>query len=310
MAASAQGNDCASAVPLPTGATCINTLGSNVGHTFSNPIPAPSCGAFDLDNTDSWFSITVPASGDLNIEVSSGGVGQPTDWAMQSYTGSCGALVALACDDDGGPGLFPLLQLTGLTPGETVYLAVWEWGTTGSAVGSFNICAIAPPSACDLFPPLTAIAGATIEICEGEDAQLSILAEGGFVAPSYFAARFFGSANYSTGNLLDIATDAFCGASSNVFGMDYAGDGGTLYGIDNAGQLITIDPVTCAETVVGPTPSQGGQTWSGLAWNAANNTMYATSLAIGNTTLYSINLATGAPTVIGTSGQSSILVSN
>ena len=80
---------------------------------------------------------------------------------------------------------------------------------------------------------------------------------------------FSDAQNYQTGLLTDVATDPFCGASTNVFGMDFAGDG-TLYGIDNAGSLVTIDAATCAQSVVGPTPSQGGQTWSGLAWNAAN----------------------------------------
>jgi len=244
---------------------------------------------------DQWFSMTVPGSGTLRIEVST--AGGLTDWAMNLWSGSCGALASVECDDDDGPGLFPLLDVAGLTAGSTVYLSVWEWGT--STTSQFNICAIAPPSACDLFPPLNVAAGATIEICEGEEADLSAIASGGFVVPTYWAAMFFGAQNYQTGSLLDVATDGFCGASGTVFGMDFD-SAGNLYGIDNAGSLVQIDPVTCAETVIGPAPSTGGQTWSGLAWNAANNTMYATSLAIGNSSLYTIDLATGTPTLIAT----------
>jgi hypothetical protein len=39
-------------------------------------------------------------------------------------------LVEIGCDDDTGTGNFSLEPLTGLTPGETLYIGVWKWGTT------------------------------------------------------------------------------------------------------------------------------------------------------------------------------------
>ena len=179
---------CPTAVPLAVNATCVNTVLDNAAVTNSNPVPAPTCGLWGAGSRDNWFSMTVPAAGDLTIEVSTNG--GLTDWAMSLWSGSCGALTQVECDDDDGPGLFPLLEVGGLTPGETVYLSVWEWGT--STTSTANICAIAPPSACDFFPPLTVAAGATIEICEGEEANLSAIASGGFVTPVYFANLFFG----------------------------------------------------------------------------------------------------------------------
>jgi hypothetical protein len=62
-----------------------------------------------------------------------------TDTGMAAYSGTCeGPLVQLACDDDGGVGLFSQITLIGLTPGETIFLRVWEYG--GNQAGSFSIC--------------------------------------------------------------------------------------------------------------------------------------------------------------------------
>ena len=134
---------------------------TNANATNSNPIPAPSCGLWGAGSTDDWFSIVVPANGALTIQVSTDG--NLGDWAMSAWSGSCGALTEIECDDDDGPGLFPVLDLSGLAGGSTIYLSVWEWAT--STTSSYNICAIAPPSACDLFPPLVVTAGPNITIC-------------------------------------------------------------------------------------------------------------------------------------------------
>lgn len=60
------------------------------------------------------------------------------------YSGTCGALTSINCDDDGSQatGNFSLLTETGLTPGTTVYVRMWEYG--GNAFGTFNVCAWDP----------------------------------------------------------------------------------------------------------------------------------------------------------------------
>jgi hypothetical protein len=46
---------------------------------------------------------------------------------MSVYEGSCGALTQVECDDDDGDGNFSLIDLTGRTPGETLYIRVFEY---------------------------------------------------------------------------------------------------------------------------------------------------------------------------------------
>jgi hypothetical protein len=77
-----------------------------------------------------------------------------TDGAMAVYTavacGTPGSFTQIACNDDPGAGLMPALSLTGLTPGQTMYVRVWH--RSNSACGAFNICAF---NACD--EPCTAM---------------------------------------------------------------------------------------------------------------------------------------------------------
>ena len=134
-------NDCTSpeVLTVTTDGTCSSPqLGTNVDATASGVTPSPSCSTFG-SGVDNWYSLTIPASGDVTVEMSS--AGGPTDWAMQLYTftGSCSELTPVECDDDDGPGLFPLVELTGRTPGEILYVRVFEFGN--DLTGEFNICA-------------------------------------------------------------------------------------------------------------------------------------------------------------------------
>ncbi|MGH1436401.1 MAG: T9SS type A sorting domain-containing protein [Lewinella sp.] len=136
-------NDCANAtvIPVTLDGTCSNQiLGTNVGATASGETPTPSCSSFG-SGIDNWYIVTVPGSGDVTIEMQS--AGGPTDWGMQVYTGGCGSLVRLECDDDDGSGLFPLVTLTSRTPGEELLVRVFEY--SNNETGTFNICAYSTP---------------------------------------------------------------------------------------------------------------------------------------------------------------------
>lgn len=136
MSFSQSGNDCANAIDLDVGlGECNNVVASNIGATDSG-IGNPLCGAYA--GGDIWFSIEVPASGDVTITASSTG-SNLTDMAMEVYSGACGSLTAIECDDDGGPGFFPEIELTGQTPGNTIYARIWDLG--GDDFGTFAICA-------------------------------------------------------------------------------------------------------------------------------------------------------------------------
>jgi hypothetical protein len=135
-------NNCSAATPIPVtlDGTCSNQLtGTNVGATASGATPAPSCASFG-GGQDVWYSVTVPATGSVTIEMKD--ASGPTNWAMQVYSGSCGSLTAVECDDDDGDGLFSLVALTNRTPGEVLLVRVFEYGN--DATGAFKICAHAP----------------------------------------------------------------------------------------------------------------------------------------------------------------------
>jgi hypothetical protein len=133
---------CGQAEVLQVGipAECNNIVRSNVNATDSGELPAGSCGAFGI-GIDNWFAAVVPASGFLTIEMSD--AGGPSNWAMEAYSGTCGSLTSIECNDDFEGSLFPTLNLENQVPGATLLIRVWEYDN--DEVGNFNICAFETP---------------------------------------------------------------------------------------------------------------------------------------------------------------------
>ena len=134
----AQSDDPCGATALNIDTVCTLQTGTTVGATSTAGVPGPGCGSYT--NKDVWYTLTVPASGTIVIETAAGTL---SDCAMALYEGICTSPTLITCDDDGGPGLMPLLNLTGLTPGATVWLRIWRYG--GGGTGTFQICAWDPP---------------------------------------------------------------------------------------------------------------------------------------------------------------------
>lgn len=129
---------CATSVTIPVNATCVNQSFTNVGATDSG-VADPGCGAYS--GGDVWFNLTVPASGSVTVETSdNGGI---TDSGLALYSGTCGSLSLIDCDDDSGTGNMSLINATGLTPGSTIYVRVWEFNNND--FDTFNICAYSAP---------------------------------------------------------------------------------------------------------------------------------------------------------------------
>ncbi len=120
---------------------------TNLGSAGSS-VPTPSgCGGSSpfqggYAGGDVWFSVVVPPSGQLDIHTL--GI-DFSDGAMALYSGPCSSPVLVECDDDGDPGdgiLMPHIYRTGLTPGTTMYIRVWEYGNNNN--GKFGICVSTP----------------------------------------------------------------------------------------------------------------------------------------------------------------------
>ena len=128
-------DDCANATILTVNNTCIYNQYTNLNATTQSADPTPGCGG-TFNGGDVWFKLIVPTSGNIDITTN---IGVVTDGVMALYTGTCGSLTEVACDDDGGPnGLMPFISKSGLTPGSTVYIRFWEYGNDGN--GTFSIC--------------------------------------------------------------------------------------------------------------------------------------------------------------------------
>jgi hypothetical protein len=154
---------------LPVGGSCVNTTGTNVGATASPGVPAPGCANYS--GGDVWYTITVPPSGNVQVETSN--AGGFTDGGLAIYSGPCGSLslVPGACNDDGGAGLFSLISLTGQIPGATLWIRVWEYGN--NSFGNFNICAVEPPP-----PPTNVDCSIPDPICSGTPITFTAQANG------------------------------------------------------------------------------------------------------------------------------------
>jgi hypothetical protein len=137
---------------LPTGATPLTVgvdfaenaiVATNVGATASEladpTIPDPACSSYG--GGDVWFTVTVPASGNVFVETDLDGSSTLDDTGMQAYEGTPGALTLLpaGCNDDGGTGFFSKLNFIGLNSGDVLYIRVFEFG--GNLFDTFQISA-------------------------------------------------------------------------------------------------------------------------------------------------------------------------
>ena len=133
-------DDCSGAIELTADLNCNFTTYTNLAATNSSE-PNPPCAFYQ--GGDVWFYVEVPPSGEINIDTDTGVI---TDGGMALYSGTCGALTLVECDDDDSAnGLMPYISQTGLTPGDIYYIRVWEYG--GNNNGEFDICVttVIPP---------------------------------------------------------------------------------------------------------------------------------------------------------------------
>ena len=132
-------DNCTNATVLtPGGVFATNPLvGTNQFASASVGAPAPGCASYS--GGDVWYSLVVPTSGNITIESATNAGTAITDTGLAVYSGTCGSLALVSCDDDGGTGAFSLVSLTSRTPGEVLLVRVWEFG--GGTEGTFKVSA-------------------------------------------------------------------------------------------------------------------------------------------------------------------------
>ncbi|MGK0428461.1 MAG: subtilisin-like proprotein convertase family protein [Psychroserpens sp.] len=116
------------------------------GATDSGELPLPSCSVYDPADAsgfggDVWYSLVVPADGIIEIETTADPFGSGGDSGMSVYSGACGTLVEVDCDDDGGiDGAYSLVSISDpALAGQTLYIRVFQFG--GNELLTFQISA-------------------------------------------------------------------------------------------------------------------------------------------------------------------------
>ena len=157
----------AGAIALTVGAAFADNaiIADNVLATASEvadpTIPVPGCSSYL--GGDVWFILTVPASGALTIETNEDTAGGSTmdDTGMAVYSGPIGAFVLVECDDDdSADGFFSLINLSGRTPGEQLYIRVFEYAN--DLEDTFQVSAYFVPA-----PANDDFANAETVVCDG-----------------------------------------------------------------------------------------------------------------------------------------------
>ncbi|MFC4263752.1 gliding motility-associated C-terminal domain-containing protein [Ferruginibacter yonginensis] len=132
-------DNCTGAInaPVNAGYSCTNTIsGTLTSATGSTGVPAPGCNATGA-NDDVWYSFVA-----TNVEhrISFLNVtGTTTGITSLVYSGTCNALVQLACN---GTNQY---NVTGLTPGTTYYVRVYSTVATVGTTTDFTLCIGTPP---------------------------------------------------------------------------------------------------------------------------------------------------------------------
>jgi hypothetical protein len=123
-------DECLGAIPLTLNPICNFISGSVAGATQS---PQTACSG--VADNDVWYSVVAPASGKFTVQVN-GSSG--FDVVLELFDGCSGQL--LECRDNTGAGSNEQINATGLTPGSTYLLRVYDYNPGIPATTSFDIC--------------------------------------------------------------------------------------------------------------------------------------------------------------------------
>ena len=121
-------DECVGAIILS--GTSGNISGQNITATTSTGVPAVVCAG--PQKNDVWFKFTLASTKNCSFALNGPSITDPT---ISLFSGSCGSLVYVDCDDDSGPGLYSLLQKT-LNAG-TYFLRAASYNNTST--GTFSL---------------------------------------------------------------------------------------------------------------------------------------------------------------------------
>ena len=118
------------------GITNFPENGTNINATVS-PVAVSNC---DVLSKDTWFAVTIPASGNLIIETSRADTNSIFDTVMSVFSGTLSNLTLVSCNDDlDGNSGFSRVVLHNRSAGEKLYVSVWRFSDL--TFGNFKVSA-------------------------------------------------------------------------------------------------------------------------------------------------------------------------
>jgi hypothetical protein len=206
------------------------TLTPNTLSGQHSSISAVTCGAPVVN--DVWFTAFVPSNGVLQLDTDNGQLSDAA-FAVYTATGSCGAgtlaltQVPASCQVGGSTNgaSMPAGQITGLTPGSTVYIRVWR---QSGIDGTFQICArttVPPAGNCSYTLRLTDLAGdgwngSFVTVCVGAPCTNYTL--NGATSNITIGANF--------GQIITVSYTAVGGFQNQIAYQLLSNTGGLIYG--------------------------------------------------------------------------------
>ena len=255
-------DDPCNATPLTVGTSCSFVPATTVNATATTGVPAPGCASYG--GPDVWFTVVVPASGTVKLDSQTGTI---TDGGMAVYSGNCTSMTLIECDDDDSQnGAMSFINLTGQTPGATLYVRFWKYS---SGTGTFSICASepTPPPPCGASP----LAG---DACSNATPICDINGYCGNTSSSYGVDSWSSLTNTFCGSIENNSFLSFV-ASSSTISFDVWVNSSTMgYGI----QIFIFSANNCSGPV-----TQYGPCYNPGTVPQGNVNITATGLTPGNT---------------------------
>jgi len=137
-----ENDECMNALDLPLDGSILNTSNLNSSASGETPIPVDICGDI-ADAQDVWYSVTATELSDITITTSAFEGSTLEDTILVVYSGECGSLEMIGCNDD-FESAYSSLTVFGVEEGVTLYVRVFSWGSL--IYDAFGISANAVPS--------------------------------------------------------------------------------------------------------------------------------------------------------------------
>ena len=271
-------DNCVNATALTVnGGTCtVSTAGSTLYATDSMIAETPCTGVAD---DDVWYSFVATNSTHWVAlsNIVSVGTTSSTTLYTQVFSGSCGTLVSIQCDTtDASPTV-----LTGLVPGQTYYIRIYNSGTGSNYANTFNICVITPviPSNdnCGTATPLSVTPGLT---CVAPTSGTTLYATDSGVASTcsgtedddvWYSFVATGTLHYVTlSNIVSVGATA----TTTLYSQIFSGTCGTL-------TSIVCDTTDASPTALTTVP---GETYYVRVYTSSDGPQYAVTFDICITT--------------------------